>query len=72
MYGVDFTKRPITKLEKIALSLPIAHILIVVLFAYDSIGRFVLLSIALLISEAVLWQKITKKIKDFTKKLTLI
>ncbi len=72
MYGVDFTKRPITKLEKIALSLPVVHILIVVLFAYDSIARFVLLSLVLLVAEAVLWQKMTKKTKDFTKKLTLI
>lgn len=72
MYGVEFTKKPITKFEKIALSLPIVHILVVVLFAYDSIGQFVILSLLLLLAEAVLWQKITKKSKDFTKKLSLI
>ena len=72
MYGVNFVKKPITKLEKIALSLPIVHILIVVLFAYDSIGQFVLLSFALLIAEAVLWHKMTTKTKDFTKKLAII
>jgi uncharacterized membrane protein len=72
MYGVDFVKKPISMLEKVALTLPVLHVLIVVAFAYDSIGQFVSLSVALLIAEAVLWMKMTKKSKEFIKKLTLI
>ncbi|MFZ1684063.1 MAG: vitamin K epoxide reductase family protein [Candidatus Zixiibacteriota bacterium] len=72
MYGVDYTKRQITTFEKVALSLPILHLLIVVFFAYDSIVQFVLLSLALLAGEAYLWQKMTVKSKDFAKKLAII
>lgn len=69
------TWKKIQKPNQIAVvsaTLPVLYILFTITNAYNSIGKFVIAGLIVLVGELFLWQKLTRKVADFTKKLSII